>query len=121
MTGLQRLLDALSASGVTIRSARTEQNVNCPAHEDKTASLSVGQGQKGAVVHCHAGCATDAVLNGIGLKPADLFDKPAGGGREIVATYDYTDEAGLLLFQSVRYQPKDFRHGSSARLRKRFW
>ncbi|MCC5848916.1 MAG: hypothetical protein JJU29_12590 [Verrucomicrobia bacterium] len=28
---------------------------------------------------------------------------------EIVATYDYTDEAGKLLFQVVRMEPKDFR------------
>lgn len=28
--------------------------------------------------------------------------------RRIVATYDYTDESGDLLFQEVRYQPKDF-------------
>lgn len=27
----------------------------------------------------------------------------------IVATYDYTDEKGVLLFQVVRFQPKDFR------------
>jgi 5S rRNA maturation endonuclease (ribonuclease M5) len=31
------------------------------------------------------------------------------GSSKIVATYDYTDEAGKLLFQCVRYQPKDFR------------
>src|SRR5512132_3034346 len=29
--------------------------------------------------------------------------------RRIVATYDYRDEAGNLLFQVVRYEPKDFR------------
>jgi 5S rRNA maturation endonuclease (ribonuclease M5)/energy-coupling factor transporter ATP-binding protein EcfA2 len=29
--------------------------------------------------------------------------------RQIVATYDYTDESGKLLFQSVRFIPKDFR------------
>ena len=29
--------------------------------------------------------------------------------RRIVATYDYHDEAGGLLFQVVRYEPKDFR------------
>jgi putative DNA primase/helicase len=29
--------------------------------------------------------------------------------RRIVATYDYTDEFGQLLFQVVRYHPKDFR------------
>lgn len=34
--------------------------------------------------------------------------KPASKGR-IVASYDYTDEAGALLFQVVRYDPKTFR------------
>jgi 5S rRNA maturation endonuclease (ribonuclease M5) len=29
--------------------------------------------------------------------------------RRIVATYDYTDQDGNLLYQVVRYQPKDFR------------
>ncbi|MBA7632893.1 hypothetical protein ES703_40449 [subsurface metagenome] len=27
----------------------------------------------------------------------------------IVATYDYRDESGELLYQVVRYEPKDFR------------
>jgi hypothetical protein len=34
----------------------------CPAHDDKTASLSVNQGERGVVMHCHAGCSTNAVL-----------------------------------------------------------
>jgi hypothetical protein len=29
--------------------------------------------------------------------------------KQIVATYDYDDEDGQLLFQVVRYEPKDFR------------
>ena len=41
---------------------------------------------------------------------ADLFDDASGNGkRREVATYDYTDEAGKLLFQVVRFEPKDFR------------
>lgn len=35
--------------------------------------------------------------------------KPDAAPRKIVKTYDYTDEAGLFLFQVVRYEPKDFR------------
>jgi hypothetical protein len=31
------------------------------------------------------------------------------GPNRIVATYDYRDEAGNLLYQTVRYAPKDFR------------
>lgn len=35
-----------------------------------------------------------------------------GNGRtqEIVAEYDYRDESGELLFQTVRYKPKDFKY-----------
>jgi putative DNA primase/helicase len=33
--------------------------------------------------------------------------------RRIVETYDYKDEAGRLLFQVVRYEPKDFRQRRS--------
>jgi len=32
-----------------------------------------------------------------------------GQGSGITATYDYLDEEGTLLYQTVRYQPKDFR------------
>jgi hypothetical protein len=48
----------------------------------------------------------------MGIKLADLFpDKPKrnGGKSEIVASYDYRDEAGKLLFQVCRFKPKDFR------------
>jgi len=31
------------------------------------------------------------------------------GKSRIVATYDYVDERGTLLYQSVRYEPKDFK------------
>ena len=35
--------------------------------------------------------------------------EPAPQARKIVATFDYVDELGNLLFQVVRYEPKDFR------------
>jgi len=35
--------------------------------------------------------------------------KPTVKGREVVATYDYKDEHGKLLYQVQRYQPKAFR------------
>ena len=34
--------------------------------------------------------------------------KKATVKRRIVATYDYTDESGALLFQALRYEPKGF-------------
>jgi 5S rRNA maturation endonuclease (ribonuclease M5) len=84
----------------------------CPAHEDHRQSLSVGMGDDGRLlVTCFAGCDTEAVCGALGVALADLFpEKQNGNGqRKIVATYDYVDESGELLFQVVRFTPKDFR------------
>jgi len=84
----------------------------CPAHEDNRASLSVAQCGDHVLIHCFAGCTPEAVCDSIGLKTSDLFvDQPENNGRakRIVATYDYRDENENLLFQVVRFDPKDFR------------
>jgi hypothetical protein len=45
----------------------------CPAHQDRNASLSVGVGDKGIVIKCHAGCDTEDVVKALGLELGDLF------------------------------------------------
>ncbi|MGO9118500.1 MAG: AAA family ATPase [Desulfomonilaceae bacterium] len=101
-------------------------NCFCPWHEDQTPSLEV----KSDRAICYGACSE----NGRG-KAYDVFDlfqrrhqcdfksakeslaervgiqiKSQGksGGR-IVATYPYQDEGGELLYQVVRYAPKNFR------------
>ena len=86
----------------------------CPAHEDKRASLSVQQADDGKLLlKCHAGCETTAVVRALGLKMQDLFParpkKQRRAKAKIVTTYDYRDEAGELLFQVCRLEPKSFR------------
>jgi hypothetical protein len=88
----------------------------CPAHPDRNPSLSVTRGDGKVVVHCHAGCSVNAVVEAIHLTVNDLFD-PAptnGNGHDpdkatIERCYDYTDPAGQLLYQVVRLDPKAFR------------
>ncbi len=77
----------------------------CPAHDDSNPSLSISEGKDGRIlIHCFAGCPTENILEAVGLRMADLYpDKPM-----IVATYDYRDEAGNLLFQVCRMDPKGF-------------
>jgi hypothetical protein len=54
-------------------------SARCPAHDDRRASLSVSEGDDGtALVKCHAGCDTSAILAAIGMKLADLFSAKAG-------------------------------------------
>lgn len=82
----------------------------CPAHQDDVESLHISTGKDGRVlIHCHAGCTTDAVLAALGLQPAQLFpQRTKKQPAKIDALYDYVDEQGRLLFQSVRYVPKRF-------------
>jgi 5S rRNA maturation endonuclease (ribonuclease M5) len=86
----------------------------CPAHQDAKASLSVSTGEDGRILlHCFAGCSSESIVAQLGLKMADLFPDASrtnlAPSRKIATTYDYTDADGKLLFQCVRYEPKDFR------------
>jgi 5S rRNA maturation endonuclease (ribonuclease M5) len=91
---------------------------HCPAHEDRTPSLSVTTGRDHPVVlNCHAGCSRDAILSALGLSWSDLCaprdEQDARRGEwtprgEAVAVYDYVDESGRLLFQVLRTADKQF-------------
>lgn len=46
----------------------------CPAHKDKSPSLSVTQGQNGRiVVYCFAGCSLQEIATSLNLKVSDFF------------------------------------------------
>lgn len=82
----------------------------CPAHEDKHQSLSVSTGTDGRIlVKCHAGCEAEDIVAALRLTLADLMPEKEQAKKEIVATYDYQGADGKLVFQVVRYIPKDFR------------
>lgn len=113
MTAYDRVLAALDAAGQH-RKSMGEHSVQaqCPAHEDRQPSLCISIGEKGVVLKCMAGCETPDVVAALGLKMSDLFDEPSSNGngdRAIVATYSYVDEVGELLYEVVRFSPKDFR------------
>jgi len=106
---------------------RNQGNSVCPFHHDNQASFQVSQDH----AWCHAGCEPPGgkskrwdifslwqVVKGCDFKTAvrqlgeragiqaSKDRKPKG---EPVATYDYVDETGALLFQSCRYEnPKTF-------------
>ena len=45
----------------------------CPAHQDRTPSLSVREWERGLLIHCFAGCSLDAIVAALGLTVQDLF------------------------------------------------
>ena len=46
----------------------------CPAHDDKSPSLSIRLTDDRILLHCFAGCSAEAVLDALGLKFSDLYD-----------------------------------------------
>jgi putative DNA primase/helicase len=108
---------------------RSQANSHCPFHDDSAASFQLSPDHG----FCHAGCNPPSG-NSKRWSPIDLWMRAKGvdfktavsdlaekhgieiqrepqpkGKREPVATYDYTDDDGNLLFQVCRFEPKDFR------------
>ena len=81
----------------------------CPSHEDKNASLSISEGKDGKILlHCHAGCANEAIIAAANLKIQDLFP-PKDEKPQFVEAYDYVTADGKLIYQVCRYTPKTFK------------
>jgi len=75
-TPIRRVLDRLSDNG--LHETGSGWSARCPAHEDRQASLSIGEGEDGRVLlNCHAGCDHKAILAAIGLEERDLFNADA--------------------------------------------
>lgn len=53
----------------------------CPAHQDRSPSLSIKQVDDRVLIHCFAGCEAGDVLAAVGLTLGDLFDKPLDNHR----------------------------------------
>ena len=77
---LQPLYHAGTASAETllnrldrVRKSGSGWMARCPAHDDKTASLSITETGDKVLVHCFACCRIDDVLGAVGLSLKDLF------------------------------------------------
>lgn len=88
-------------------------SAKCPAHEDKSPSLSIAEGTKGPVFHCHAGCDQDAVIGKLkdrGLwngadRSAAPDEHPTLGPPSV--SYDYHDAVGRHVGRVMRFDRPD--------------
>src|ERR1035437_9090484 len=107
-----------------LKQAGAEFRGPCPVHEGKKNSFAVNPATGQA--YCHSQCGRgwnmiglERELTGAGFAAArdavfQIVGRPAANGcrrrqARIAAAYDYIDEAGRLLFQAVRLDPKGFR------------
>ncbi len=111
----------------------------CPAHGDQRQSLSLAEISGRILMKCHAGCSTATIVSKLGIGWRDLFDNnikvpsisSLGASRDRITmkperhiegvryfsskdskvhcVYPYMDANGVLLYENVRFYPKDFR------------
>lgn len=83
----------------------------CPAHEDRSPSLSIRELDDGRIlVHDFGGCETEAVLTAVGLTLGDLFEKTLGDfaptrsaipARDLLVMLDHELIVALLILNDV--------------------
>ena len=93
---------ARSPDGFLVHSLAGDDPIRCKDYVREKARLPAfkSNGRKRA-----SGDAIDRAL--MAAATAQSSNKPPKG--KILATYDYTDDKGALLYQVVRLEPKDFR------------
>ncbi len=108
MTPVELVLERLRDRDGNPRSSGSGWQAKCPAHEDRQPSLHVEEGSEAcALLNCHAGCTTEAVVEALGLTMADLFvPKPKASVEAL--SYAYTDEQGTVLYRKIRKPGKKF-------------
>ncbi len=86
----------------------------CPAHEDRSPSLAIKEGDDGRVLlHCFAGCETQDVLSAIGMTFSDVMPERIGSehsykplrqpfdARQVLATLDHEAMVAAVIAADI--------------------
>jgi hypothetical protein len=82
----------------------------CPAHDDKSPSLTASFTKDKILFKCQAGCSFESVVSALGMEENQFFvqeEKTKSKTIEAVYRYEYKD--GTHVMDVVRFNPKDFR------------
>ncbi|MBO6936766.1 MAG: hypothetical protein JJ863_17485 [Deltaproteobacteria bacterium] len=87
-----------------------QYTASCPAHHDRHPSLSLTVKDDRVLIHCHAGCSFEEVVEACGLEKHDFFlDADAEEAQQPQeAHYDYRAEDGTLVGRITRRPGKKF-------------
>ena len=96
--------------GVKVTGNKAVAPCPLPGHKTPQGHLSINDGGDKALVTCQGGRHTyEDICQAIGFDSLTYSTNGNGTEAKIRATYDYTDAEGKLLYQVVRYDPKDFK------------
>jgi putative DNA primase/helicase len=95
--------EALACSRAGCSCSRPGDLTHCPAHDDRTPSLSVRDGERAPLLTCHAGCASADVIASLRARGA----WPDGERREETTRYPIRDLDGRTVAVHVRRDLSD--------------
>jgi len=94
-----------------LRGSNGRYQAKCPAHEDRSPSLSIKEATDGRVlIHCHAGCEVADVVESVGLELGDLFpddtrSKPIPQKQDFEGEKFYIDLARKVKSNGLHLDP----------------
>ena len=106
MTPVEKLLSQLTK----VKGRNGTWTACCPAHEDKSPSLAIKQGEDGRVlIHCFGGCDVGTVLGAVGMDMTDLFPPKQHDGLEpkkpgMKSAFFASDLMRIIYFEALVVQ-----------------
>lgn len=77
----------------------------CPAHQDRSPSLSIREADDKVLIHCHAGCSVHEVVAAVGLEISDLFPPrpvdPSQVGKPMRRPFPCADAFRAVAFEAT--------------------
>ena len=117
--GIQRVLDRLQK---VRRKGEGQYMACCPAHDDKSPSLSVAESQDGRVlIKCFGGCGALDVITAIGLDWDDLFPESDKHYRSLarhVGLHSTVNDRVVSLAEEDERQGKKLSQEDKQRVKK---
>lgn len=99
---LATVLYALRRVGSVPKGSGGTFSCRCPAHDDRSPSLSVAEGDDGRVlIHCFAGCTAEQVTAALGLTLADLMPPYEKGTKPRHTTRTPHSDTGYATAQEA--------------------
>jgi hypothetical protein len=96
--GIENLLSRLT--GVKPGNALGRYTAKCPAHADRSPSLTIRAAEDGRIlIHCFAGCETLSVLQAVGLDFADVFPERLPDYPRLLAPFSAIDALKCLTHE----------------------
>ena len=81
----------------------------CPAHDDKSPSLTASFTKDKILFKCQAGCSFESVVSALGMEGNQFFAQEEKiPPKKIEEVYRYEDKDGNHVMDVVRFKPKAF-------------